>query len=135
MQGLDSLSCLRNGPLLKDTTQTIVGPIGIVVLAGIFFVYSRTSIQAAKENAKRHREADGGSISWRNESLRRHGALKKPEERSLWQQLTAKDDGEEKSVDSKKRQLDAPAQRREYNPIEEGIRRARAKSYNTPDDT
>ena len=47
-------------------------------MAGILFVYSRSSIAAAKRNAQRYREADGGQISWRNETLRRHGALEKP---------------------------------------------------------
>jgi hypothetical protein len=43
-------------------------------MALLLFFYSRTSIQAARLNAQKHREADGGQISWRNESLRRHGA-------------------------------------------------------------
>lgn len=51
-------------------------------MAGLLFVYTRTSIKAAKRNAERHRSADGGQINWRNESLRRHGALEKPEEQS-----------------------------------------------------
>lgn len=49
-------------------------------MASILFVYARTSIQAAKRNAKQHREADGGQINWHNESLRRHGRLEKPVE-------------------------------------------------------
>ena len=44
-------------------------------MAGLLFIYSRTSIKAAKLNAQKHREADGGQINWRNESLRRHGQL------------------------------------------------------------
>lgn len=47
-------------------------------MASLLYVYSRTSIKAAKRNAQKHREADGGQISWRNESLRRHGALERP---------------------------------------------------------
>ena len=31
-------------------------------------------------NAQRHREADGGQISWHNENLRRHGQLQRPEQ-------------------------------------------------------
>ena len=46
-------------------------------MAGLLFVYSRTSIRAAKLNAQKHREADGGQISWHNESLRRHGQMDK----------------------------------------------------------
>ncbi|TVY51320.1 hypothetical protein LCER1_G006239, partial [Lachnellula cervina] len=49
-------------------------------MATILFVYARLSIQAAKRNAHLHREADGGQISWHNESLRRHGKLDAPEE-------------------------------------------------------
>jgi hypothetical protein len=47
-------------------------------MATILFVYARTSIQAAKRNAQRHREADGGQINWANENLRRHGKLESP---------------------------------------------------------
>ncbi|MCJ1324556.1 hypothetical protein MMC10_001218 [Thelotrema lepadinum] len=47
-------------------------------MAGLLYVYSRTSIRAAKRNAQLHREADGGQISWQNENLRRHGVLKPP---------------------------------------------------------
>ena len=49
-------------------------------MATLLFVYSRTSIQAAKRNAQKHREADGGQINWHNESLRRHGRLEGPGE-------------------------------------------------------
>lgn len=47
-------------------------------MATILFVYARTSIQAAKRNAQRHREADGGQINWANENQRRHGKLESP---------------------------------------------------------
>ncbi|KIW05115.1 uncharacterized protein PV09_03671 [Verruconis gallopava] len=46
-------------------------------MACMLFFYSRTSIQAARLNAQKHREADGGQLSWRNESLRRHGQMEK----------------------------------------------------------
>lgn len=55
-------------------------PLAAFTMAGILFVYARTSIQAAKRNAQKHREADGGQISWHNESLRRHGKLDSPEQ-------------------------------------------------------
>lgn len=103
-------------------------PVAAVALGAIFFVYSRTSIQAAKENARRHREADGGSISWRNESLRRHGGLEKPQERTLWQQLYSgsEDDATAERREKEAKRLEALGRaRRERNPIEEGIRRAR----------
>ena len=56
-------------------------------MAGLLFVYSRTSIQAAKRNAQKHREADGGQINWNNETLRRHGQLERPEEQEPVRQL------------------------------------------------
>jgi hypothetical protein len=49
--------------------------------------YTRSSIHAAKRNAALHREADGGQISWRNESLRRHGVIEPPEEQNTVKQL------------------------------------------------
>jgi hypothetical protein len=51
--------------------------------------YARTSIQAAKRNAQKHRDADGGQISWRNETLRRHGVLQPPEEQGVKQLFAA----------------------------------------------
>lgn len=56
-------------------------------MAGILFVYTRTSIQAAKRNAQQHRDADGGQINWHNESLRRHGRLERPVEQESVRQL------------------------------------------------
>ena len=46
-------------------------------MAGLLYTYSVTSIRAAKRNAKLHREADGGQLDMRRESLRRHGVLAK----------------------------------------------------------
>ena len=56
-------------------------------MAGLLFVYTRSSIYAAKRNAERHRAADGGQISWHNESKRRHGALELPEANDSIKQL------------------------------------------------
>jgi hypothetical protein len=44
-------------------------------MAGLLYFYSVTSIRAAKRNAQLHREADGGQLDMRKESLRRHGVL------------------------------------------------------------
>lgn len=57
--------------------RTIMAPLAALTMAGLLFVYARTSIRAAKLNAKRHREADGGQISWHKESMRRHGQLER----------------------------------------------------------
>ena len=46
-------------------------------MAGLLYTYSVTSIRAAKRNAQLHREADGGQLDMRKESLRRHGVLDK----------------------------------------------------------
>lgn len=56
-----------------------MAPLAALTMAALLFVYARTSIRAAKLNAQKHREADGGQISWRKESLRRHGQLEKVE--------------------------------------------------------
>ncbi|KAH7345947.1 hypothetical protein BKA66DRAFT_478520 [Pyrenochaeta sp. MPI-SDFR-AT-0127] len=60
--------------------RTIMAPLAALTMAGLLFVYARTSIRAAKLNAKKHREADGGQISWHKESMRRHGQLEKVED-------------------------------------------------------
>jgi hypothetical protein len=48
-------------------------------MACILFVYTRTSIRAAKANAQRHRDADSGGhgLNLLNESRRRHGMEKR----------------------------------------------------------
>ncbi|KAK8197882.1 hypothetical protein IWZ00DRAFT_498513 [Phyllosticta capitalensis] len=53
--------------------RTFTAPLAAFTMAGLLFIYARTSIRAAKLNAQKHREADGGQINWRNESARRHG--------------------------------------------------------------
>lgn len=57
-----------------------MAPLAALTMAGLLFVYARTSIRAAKLNARKHREADGGQISWHKESMRRHGQLEKVED-------------------------------------------------------
>jgi hypothetical protein len=50
-----------------------MAPLAALTMASLLFIYARTSIRAAKLNAQKHREADGGQISWHKESMRRHG--------------------------------------------------------------
>lgn len=58
--------------------RTVVAPVAAFTMACILFVYARTSIRAAKTNAQRHRDADGGEgLSLLNEHRRRHGFDKK----------------------------------------------------------
>ncbi|TKA48348.1 hypothetical protein B0A54_00483 [Friedmanniomyces endolithicus] len=56
-------------------SRTIVAPAAALTMACILFVYTRTSISAAKANAQRHRQADSGGegLSLLNEHRRRHG--------------------------------------------------------------
>ena len=74
----------RSPPVLKPrgsvfNARTVTAPIAAIVMAGLLYTYSVTSIRAAKRNAKLHREADGGQLDMRRESLRRHGVLEKVE--------------------------------------------------------
>lgn len=59
--------------------QKATAPLAAIVMAGILYTYAVTSIRAAKRNAQLHREADGGQVDMRKESLRRHGVLDKVE--------------------------------------------------------
>ncbi|KAL1620729.1 hypothetical protein SLS56_009549 [Neofusicoccum ribis] len=63
--------------------RTMMAPLAAITMASLLFVYTRTSIRAAKLNAQKHREADGGQISWKNESRRRHGQAEQVSESSL----------------------------------------------------
>ncbi|TKA51028.1 hypothetical protein B0A55_12076 [Friedmanniomyces simplex] len=56
-------------------SRTIVAPAAAFTMACLLFVYTRTSISAAKANAQRHRQADSGGegLSLLNEHRRRHG--------------------------------------------------------------
>ncbi|KAK5746474.1 hypothetical protein LTR17_000854 [Elasticomyces elasticus] len=64
-------------------SRTIVAPAAAFTMACLLFVYTRTSIRAAKENAQRHRKADGGDgLSLLNEHRRRHGMAQKLDEES-----------------------------------------------------
>jgi hypothetical protein len=89
-------------------------------MAAILFVYARTSIQAAKRNAQSHREADGGQISWRNESLRRHGQLEPPEKQGVLEQLLLNQKGKSNVDVNERETLGA------RKTLEEEIIRARA---------
>nr|POE96879.1 hypothetical protein CFP56_79097 [Quercus suber] len=59
----------------RVNARTIVAPAAAFTMALLLFVYTRTSIRAAKENAQRHRDADtgGGGIDLVKENRRRHG--------------------------------------------------------------
>jgi len=61
--------------LLLTPSQTVMAPLAALTMAAVLLVYARTSIKAAKLNAQKHREADGGQISWHNENRRRHGQM------------------------------------------------------------
>lgn len=66
--------------------RTLTAPFAALIMAGLLFIYARTSIRAAKLNAQKHREADGGQISWHNENLRRHGRRERIDDRDVLRQ-------------------------------------------------
>lgn len=70
---------IRKGQGSILNPRTLTAPIAALVMAGLLYTYSVTSIRAAKRNAKLHREADGGQLDMRKESLRRHGVLQQVE--------------------------------------------------------
>ncbi|KAI7189719.1 hypothetical protein KC343_g15167 [Hortaea werneckii] len=65
----------------RINSRTIVAPVAAFTMACILFVYARTSIRAAKENAQRHRDADSGGqgLDLYNEQRRRHGRAERLE--------------------------------------------------------
>ena len=69
------------------TARAVVAPIAVITMAALLYVYARSSIHAAKRNAARYRAADGGQVSWYNESRRHHGVLEKLEEPNIIKQL------------------------------------------------
>ena len=74
-------------------------------MAGLLYTYTVTSIRAAKRNAQLHREADGGQVDMRRESLRRHGMLGKVEGTSdleLFRQAGAEAKNEKKNMGNTK---------------------------------
>lgn len=105
-----------------NSEQTIMAPLAALTMAGILFVYARTSIRAAKLNAQKHREADGGQISWHKESLRRHGQLERlDDDRSTLKEALATSFSRNKK---KKTDTDAEEKpRTEYSKDEEELRR------------
>lgn len=92
-------------------------------MAGILYTYAVTSIRAAKRNAQLHREADGGQVDMRKESLRRHGVLDRVEGTrgyELFRDSRAEDKRESENTGSNKAtplgqiiQEDSPASRTE----------------------
>ena len=104
-----------------DFEQTIMVPLAALTMAGLLFVYARTSIRAAKLNAKKHREADGGQISWHKESLRRHGQLDRVDnDRSTFKEAFVGSFSRDKK---KKAGVETEEKRTAYSKDEEELRR------------
>ncbi|KAJ8112977.1 hypothetical protein OPT61_g4784 [Boeremia exigua] len=102
--------------------RTIMAPLAALTMAGILFVYARTSIRAAKLNAQKHREADGGQISWHKESLRRHGQLERLDnDSSTLKEALVGSFSKDKKKDTEERS------RTEYSKDEEELRRIMGK--------
>ena len=68
-------------PRRPFNARTAIAPAAAFTMACILFVYSTTSIRAAKENARRYRQRDTGGegLSLLEESRRRHGLVDKRE--------------------------------------------------------
>jgi hypothetical protein len=111
-------------------------PLAAFTMAALLFVYARSSIVAAKRNAQSHRAADGGQISWRNESLRRHGQLAPPEEQSSVKQIlglsketgTSSEAGTRKGVERVEEREGKGATGGDEQRIREAARRMRAEA-------
>jgi len=104
-----------------ESKQTIMAPLAAITMAGLLFVYARTSIRAAKLNAQKHREADGGQISWHKESLRRHGQLERVDNDrdTLKEALTSSFSRNKKKTDTEREEKPRTA----YSKDEEELRR------------
>jgi len=109
----------RGGGIING--RTIMAPLAALTMAGLLFVYARTSIRAAKLNAKKHREADGGQISWHKESLRRHGQLDRVDnDRSTFKEAFVGSFSRDKK---KKAGVETEEKRTAYSKDEEELRR------------
>ncbi|OSS51726.1 hypothetical protein B5807_03865 [Epicoccum nigrum] len=110
----------RGGGIING--RTIMAPLAALTMAGLLFVYARTSIRAAKLNAKKHREADGGQISWHKESLRRHGQLDRvDDDRSTFKEAFVGSFSRDKN--KKKTDVETEEKRTAYSKDEEELRR------------
>ncbi|KAF2872589.1 hypothetical protein BDV95DRAFT_570137 [Massariosphaeria phaeospora] len=105
--------------------RTIMAPLAAFTMAGLLFVYARISIRAAKLNAQKHREADGGQISWHKESMRRHGQLERVDnDRSTLKEVFMSDMGRKNKVVESK---EGPA-KAERSADEERLRKMMGKN-------
>jgi len=86
--GMTEMSDPKTSPFPRRSmpinSRTIIAPAAALTMACLLFVYTRTSIRAAKANAQRHREADSGGegLNLLNESRRRHGRMERLDEGS-----------------------------------------------------
>jgi len=109
----------RGGGIING--RTIMAPLAALTMAGLLFVYARTSIRAANLNSKKHREADGGQISWHKESLRRHGQLDRVDnDRSTFKEAFVGSFSRDKK---KKAGVETEEKRTAYSKDEEELRR------------
>ncbi|KAL6707970.1 hypothetical protein ACN47E_003644 [Coniothyrium glycines] len=108
----------RGGGIING--RTVMAPLAALTMAGILFVYARTSIRAAKLNAQKHREADGGQISWHKESLRRHGQIEKIEDdrETLKQALMGDIGGKKQQQQQQQQQQQVRAEQDTRAPVE-----------------
>jgi hypothetical protein len=60
-----------------------MAPMVAFTMAALLFVYTRTSIRAAKISAQRHREAGGSHIDWGREDRNRRGQLDEVDQKTV----------------------------------------------------
>lgn len=109
--------------MAPTNTRGLTTAVGAVTVIALFFVYSRRATQVAKRDAARYRAIDGGQLSWRNESLRRHGVMKPPETPSMLVALFASTKQDEK----------APCTERSSNAEEDALQAAKRKGVKVED--
>lgn len=90
--GMTEISHPRKSPFPRNRAfnpRHLVAPAAAFTMACLLFVYTRTSIRAAKANAQRHRDADSGGegVNLLKESRRRHGSIQKVEQGGTVTQL------------------------------------------------
>ena len=73
----------------RFNSRQLVAPAAAFTMACLLFVYTQTSIRAAKANAQRHRDADSGGegVNLLAESRRRHGSAERIEQGGTVKQL------------------------------------------------
>lgn len=109
----------RSNP--RVNSRTLLAPAAAFTMACLLFIYTRTSIRAAKANAQRHRDADSGGqgLDLYNESRRRHGLGERVETKGTVSELATA--GREQLLGSSRANKDASVQDERGSKVAEGL--------------